>query len=139
MNEQERFVARHRDVDFRHRDELFESLATGRAHLVTGEDTSPVACTDLLKIYRRRAEHLRQYDTPYARELRDDTLNLCEALAKTSNTHCRIWGFALPSHSDFTVFEGTENGEILGCVFANDKRLTPAIEWERLWRGENPL
>lgn len=139
MNEQERFVAKHQDTDFRHRDELFESLATGRAHLVTGEDTSPVTCTHLLKIYRRRAEHLQQYDTPYARELRDDTLALCDALAKTSNTQCRILGFALPPHSDFTVFEGAETGEILGCMCANDKRLMPVIEWEKLWRGDNPL
>jgi hypothetical protein len=139
MDEQERFVAKHRGTEFRHGDELFDSLATGRAHLVTPEDASPVPCTHLLKIYRRRAEHLLQFDTPYTRELRGDTLDLCDALTKTSNAHCRIWGFALSPHSDFTVFEGAENGEILGCVFANDERLTPAIEWEKLWRGENPL
>ena len=139
MNEQERFLARHRDTEFRHRDELFESLSNGKAHLVNAQDISPIACTHLLTIYRRRAEHLRQYDTPYARELRDDTLDLCDALAQTSNAHCRIWHFALPPNSDFTVFEGAESGEILGCVFAKDKRLTPALEWEKLWRDENPL
>jgi hypothetical protein len=137
MNDQERFVAKHRDTDFRHRDELFESLATGRAHLVTADEA--VACTHLLNIYRRRAEHLRQFDTTYAHDLRNDTLDLCDVLSKTSDAHCRMWHFALPPNSDFTVFEGADSGEILGCLFGKDKRLTSDIEWEKLWRGENPL
>jgi hypothetical protein len=83
-----------------------------------------VSCAQLLKIYRRRADHLRRYNTPHAQELRADVLDLCDALANTSEEDCQIWTFSSPPNSDYTIFEGAETGRILGCVFAKDKRLT---------------
>jgi hypothetical protein len=141
MNEQERFLAKHRDSEFRHKDELFGALAAGKCSLdlSSQENASPVTCSHLLNVYRRRTEHLQRYATPHAQRLREDTLALCTALAEIPNESCRIWMFTMPPHSNFAIFEAEERGEILGCVRAEDKRFTPTDEWEKLWHGKNPL
>jgi hypothetical protein len=128
----EEFVARHSQSDFRHKDQLFSLLASGAATCET--NASLVTCEQLLNIYRRRADHLRTYDTPHARQLREDVLALCDALAAATDNHCRLWNFSSPPNCDYAIFEGAETGRILGCVFAKDKRLTPPDEWDNLWR-----
>jgi len=132
----EEFVARHSRSEFRHKDQLFSSLASGAATCET--NLSVVSCEQLLNIYRRRADHLRTYDTPHAQQLREDILSLCNALAAATDEHCRLWNFSSAPNSDYAIFEGAETGRILGCVFAKDKRLTPPNEWDNLWREPKP-
>jgi hypothetical protein len=126
------FFARHSQSEFRHKDRLFPLLASGAATCET--NSSVVSCEQLLNIYRRRADHLRRYNTPHARDLREDVLALCNALAAATDEYCRLWNFSSPPNSDYMIFEGAETGCILGCVFARDKRLTPPDEWDSLWR-----
>jgi len=126
------FVERHSQSDFRHKDELFSLLASGAATYET--NSSVVPCEQLLNIYRRRADHLRTHDTPHARQLREDVLALCNALAAATDEHCRLWEFSSSPNSRYAIFVGAETGSILGCVLAKDKRLTTPDEWDRLWR-----
>jgi len=130
------FIARHSQSDFRHKDALLSLLTSGDAIFET--NSSLVSCRDLLKIYRRRADHLRRFATPHARELRDDVLALCDGLATTRDENCRLWNFSSPPNCEYTVFEGAETGRILGCVLAKNKLLTPPDEWDNLWRETSP-
>jgi len=130
------FIARHSQSDFRHKDALLSLLTSGDAIFET--NSSLVSCRDLLKIYRRRADHLRRFTTPHARELRDDVLALCDGLATTRDENCRLWNFSSPPNCEYTVFEGAETGRILGCVLAKNKLLTPPDEWDNLWRETSP-
>jgi hypothetical protein len=135
MNAEAQFVARHSQSEFRHRDELLSLLAAGD---VTCEaNASSLPCAQLMRIYRRRAQHLRRYSTAHAQQLRDDVAALCDALVKASDENCLLWVFSWAPNSDYTVFEGAETGLILGCVLARDKRLTPSDEWNNLWREAN--
>ena len=138
MNIEEQFIERHKDSEFRLKDELFAKLSSGECVLDYNPEgqQSSLPCSHFLHIYRRRAEHLRRFDAPHAQRLREDALALCEELAKTPDEICRLWVFSLPPYSDYTVFEGAESGRILGCLFTVDKRLAPSDEWERLWHGE---
>lgn len=139
MNTQERFIEKYRDCEFRHKDELFARLRADECIIKgTPEDHGRwESCRHFLSIYRIRAEHLRQFDTPHAQRLREDALALCEELAKTPDEVCRLWRFSLPPHSFYIVFEGAESGRILGCILGADKLLMPPDEWERLWHGES--
>src|ERR1051325_297211 len=100
----EEFIARHSRSDFRHKDELLSLLTSGEA--TCEMNLSLVSCRDLLRIYRRRADHLRTFATPHARQLRDDVLVLCDGLATTQDENCRLWNFSSPPNCDYTVFEG---------------------------------
>jgi len=70
----EEFLARHSQSNFRHKDELFSLLASDAA--ACEANSSIASCARLLKIYRRRADLLRRYETPHAQQLHDDVLAL---------------------------------------------------------------
>lgn len=65
MNEQERFVAKHCDSDFRHKDELFGALAAGKSSLdlLSPENPSIVSCSHLLNLSSAHGT-LQQFSTP---------------------------------------------------------------------------
>jgi predicted component of type VI protein secretion system len=87
----EEFLARHSQSNFRYKDELFSLLASDAA--ACEANSSIASCARLLKIYRRRADLLRRYETPHAQQLHDDVLALCGALATTPDEHCQLGRF----------------------------------------------
>jgi hypothetical protein len=60
---------------------------------------------ELLSTYRLRAEHLKKFDSKHAREMREDTVALCAALADAKPYRCRIWFFRLPEGRGLVFFE----------------------------------
>ena len=136
MNVQQQFIERHKNSDFRHKDELFAGLSSGDCVIESSPDTS-LPCKHFLRIYRIRAEHLQQYATPHAESLLADVLALCEELGRTPDEMCRLWNFSMPPYSDLAVFEGAESDRVLGCIFAVDKRFISPDKWESLWNGES--
>ncbi len=84
MTEIEEFIDRYKDAEFRHRDALLFCLQAGECllHSSHRSNPSPVSADHLLKIYRIRAEHLVQFRSTHAENLREDTLAFCDELEK---------------------------------------------------------
>lgn len=125
MKAPQEFIDRYQNDDFPHRNELFAALASGKCELRTSPEDhqASLSCSHLLSIYRRRAEHLKRFNSPYSETLQDDTLALCEELSGNLDEGCLIWIFAMPPNSKFIVFEGTQRKRILGCLYAFDRQL----------------
>jgi len=135
MIDVETFLKRHEEKRFRHSDELIACIKSGKCALeITPDSPASVATSHLLRTYRRRAEHLKQFGSLHAQDVRDDVVALCDELEKTSEECVLLWMFSMPLHFDYSVFEGGRLHEILGCILGVDKRRINEKDWEALWK-----
>lgn len=79
-------------------------------------------CAVVLRIYKRREEHLRSLGSDGEALLADVTA-LCEELEKMPDELIQGWTFEMPPHYSFNVFEGITSQKMLGCSLGIDKRL----------------
>ncbi|HEX8251072.1 MAG TPA: hypothetical protein VF599_23055 [Pyrinomonadaceae bacterium] len=138
MKAQERFIERHKDSEFRYKDELFNGLNSSKFALERTSENSENSyhCKHFLDIYKHRAGHLKRYDSLHAIRLREDTLALCEELAETPDEICYVWTFSVPPYSSYEVFV-SESGKVLGTLFTVSQLKMPSDEWEKLWGKDN--
>jgi hypothetical protein len=128
------FISRHGRTTFRHSDELFAAIRSGACVLDHAPDgTESLPCSHFLRIYRIRAEHIRQFTSPHAVSLIADSDTLASELERSSDEPCGVWCFFLPPHHTFSVYEALPSQRVLGCVRAVDRRLVDDLTWERLW------
>ncbi len=106
-----------------------------RANLAGVADVQPAAVeppskavrvSELLEIYRRRAEHLLRFDSEHATRLRADTLELCSKFERMQEAMCNIWRVRVNERESLLVFEGSNTRTLLGVLHVVDARsLTP--------------
>ena len=121
MDDLQQFIQRYREQKFPHNEALFLALDKGKAKRHT-EESDPMPCAVVLKIYKRRAEHLRSLGSEGEALLADVTA-LCEQLEEVPDELIQGWIFEMPPHHLFYVFEGINSQRILGCSFGMDKTL----------------
>lgn len=121
MKDIREFIERYGEQSFPHSEVLFTALDKGEATLHT-EQSQPMPCAVVLRIYKRRAEHLRSLGLE-GKELLTDVTALCEELEKRPDELIQGWTFEMPPHYLWYVFEGVNSKRILGCSLGVDKRL----------------
>ena len=121
INNLEEFIRRYREQNFPHSEILFSALDKGEAKLHT-EESAPMPCAVVLKIYKRRQKHLKTLGSKGEALLADVTA-LCEELEKVPDELIQGWTFEMPPHYLFYVFEGVGCKRVLGCSLGIDKRL----------------
>jgi hypothetical protein len=121
MNNLQEFIYKYREQSFPHSEALFSALDKGKAKLHY-EESDQIPCDAVLRIYRRRAEHLKTLG-PEDKELLEDVTALCEQLDKAPGEMIQGWTFEMAAHFLFYVFEGVNSKRIPGCSFGVDKRL----------------
>ena len=138
MGEVETFLKRHERTRFRHSEELIACIKSGECALQMspGLTAAPVPTDRLLQIYQRRAEHLKQFDSPHAQHSCEDVLALCEELKRVPDESVQFWSFSKPPHFEYSVFESSKSHEILGCILGVDKRQISERDWEVLWKED---
>lgn len=128
------FITRHGRATFRHSAELFAAIRSGACvldHAANGTQSLP--CSHLVHIYRRRADHLRQFSSPHAACVTADVLALLAELERSPEEPCGLWGFSLSPHFKFSIFEGLTSQRILGCIRGVDDRLIDGPIRKKLW------
>lgn len=121
MNNLQEFIERYREQSFPHSEVLFSALDKREAKLHT-EESDPIPCDAVLRVYKRRAEHLRSLGAE-GKDLLADVTALCEELEKVPDELVQGWTFEMAPHCLFYVFEGVDSTRILGCSLGIDKRL----------------
>src|SRR6267378_1620354 len=98
MVDVETFLKRHEGTRFRHSEELIECIKSGKCALQIKPDSAgaTVPASHLLRTYRRRANHLEQFDSLHAKTIREDVLVLCENLEQTTEESVQLWLFLMP-------------------------------------------
>lgn len=127
------FLAGHDDTESPHLPLVRTAIAAGTCRLESVSAT-PVNSTELLDIYRFRARHLGQFDTPHANALRSDVTALVNALESGLDDGCRIFSFDFDDGHVCSFFEAS-SGRLLGAILARSKSKTPPDVWESLWRS----
>jgi hypothetical protein len=91
---------------------------------------------ELLRTYRRRAEHLRAFSTPHAEQLRADVLGFCAAL-EALPPECPIvsCSLELDDGRSIVLFERADTNELIGILRTVDRRMVSDQEWATLWGG----
>jgi len=137
MTDIETFLKRHEGTRFRHSEELIACIKSGQCTLESKPDPAiaPVPTSHALRVYRRRAEHLKQFDSLHAQNIRADVLALCEELEKLPDEMVHVWSFSMAPYFTYEVFESTRLHSILGCILAVDKKRIDEKAWEALWKG----
>ena len=134
-NNLETFLKKHERTRFPHSEELFTCIKSGKCRLeVTPDSTGTnVSSSHLLRVYRRRAEHLKGLSTQRAQSIYSDVVTLCETLEKAEDEEVQLWLFSMPPYFEYSVFEGSGSGKILSCILAVDRRLIDEEGWQQLW------
>jgi hypothetical protein len=138
MTSTEIFLARHGGTLFRHSKELLSDLQSGACRFHSCDEEQPLSrCSHYLKIYRFRAEWVRQFSSAHARSLLEDTEQLCNELAIHPASLCVTWTFT-GQHYAYSIFEESHTHRLLGCIKSVDRRMVSPEAWDRLWGNPVP-
>jgi hypothetical protein len=133
-----KFLKKHRSKEFRHSEELFTALENGNFESRSAPRLFDlgVDAEHLKAIYKIRAGIIEEKGTTHAKSILKDTRAFLEELNETKDKKVKIWRFESPEGISYTVFEGAQTENILGCIKAKDKTRVSEEEWKQLWENK---
>ncbi|TDF41985.1 hypothetical protein EYS14_03865 [Alteromonadaceae bacterium M269] len=92
-----------------------------------------VLCDELLSVYQGRAEHLQDYKTEHAIQLRQSTLEFCSNLKQNLGKKCYFYTMKGKPKQEYLLVFKCEDLELLGCLRIISKLKATEEEWSLAW------
>lgn len=97
----------------------------------------PVSCEELLYIYQQRAEHISQFTTEHAFQLKASIDELCSNLSKHRKEQCLFHTLKGKAKHQYNLVVLKNSNVLLGCIKTVSKLRVTAQEWEYLWGSKS--
>ena len=97
---------------------------------------SEIDCESLLRTYRIRLEHLKQFDSPHARDLSKTTAEFVANLESYQGSKVHSATIQGNRAREYLLFL-TQDLSVIGCIQTVSKLKLSEDEWLELW-GLNP-
>lgn len=132
------FVALCQRSNFRSRDEILEGIRLQKYELTRYSSEIGVPAASMLDVYRRRSKHIAQFaqKSSHAKRMLGDIDAYVTELENARDDEIKLWRLSVDGMWNWSLFEGTVAGKILGCIYGADRRSFSSDEWDRLWGRE---
>jgi len=97
----------------------------------------PVSCEELLYIYQQRAEHISQFTTEHATQLKASTDELCSNLSKHKEEQCLFHTLKGQLRHQYSLVVLKNSNVLLGCLKIVSKLNVTEQEWVQLWGSKS--
>jgi hypothetical protein len=97
----------------------------------------PISCEELLFTYQIRAEHLSQFTTEYAAQLKASTDELCRNLLKHKEEQCLFHTLKGAVKHEYKLVVLKNTNVLLGCLKTVSQLNVTEQEWGQLWGSKS--
>ncbi|MEP7706635.1 hypothetical protein [Paraglaciecola sp. 25GB23A] len=97
----------------------------------------PVSCEELLYTYQQRVEHLSQFTTEHAVQLKASTDELCSNLRNHKEEQCLFHTLKGSVKHQYNLVVLKNSNILLGCLKTVSKLNVTEQEWLHLWGSKS--